>query len=673
MGYIVKCPNCDALNDVGVEECVGCHKPLRGVESVPFLLEECDGVRTRTIIYAGDLGEILGELIERLHGASAVLRGVDEARLARVLDRMRADLGPEQFALLRRYAEGVLEDRIDERQEGLRIAVTDMLHWVDGGGPGGRCVEPVKVSVEMEHDTPDNLTDLQVTVTRQRSSVRKARISIECDPLFRRVIQIGSPEKEEQALVAVRSRSFVFPVELHGRGRPRLPVKVHLSCERGRGRTPCSCCYKALIRWRIGADQRQEVTINKVEVLRPDSSLIRVDFDRDAFQAERDTLDGETPRKKTPERIRFDLPLYLDCPAVQERVGGGFGTEPDCRDGGAMVRGGHFLVQRTNRGEDGDGEPAGGDAASRADRRVFFVLLDEKLRLGRSHQNHIVTRYGRLNADESHWGFVSKKHAQLEWDRKEDAVRLKDGREGRSETGEPVWKYSVNGTRPRREGVHLHKLGGSQDNVDLGEEDAILLDDEDQIRIPPRGGSVESPYELDFREFRSGRSGSGGRQHALAYVLAPSPYVHEALQPAPPYLYAWLPDERHEILVGSGPGVSVQIPSLDAVHAFRIHRDAAGYLYVSPCTGVEVKLRGRSRQRKHIRSRTLAPHVWACLGDYDELTCGTTKLTFRRHSATERTLVPDLGACYRSRRGPGPFQPPEDFRDLLLPLMVPAE
>lgn len=662
MSDLVTCPSCGNQNEAGAVECARCFKSIGQMESEPFELDQRADVEQDTLVYADDLAGILESLSGRVRGANGVLRGIDEARLVRVLERMRSVLGTDQFTLLRRFAEAQLDSMLDERQAGLRAAIIGALRWVEAGGTGESCIEPVKVSVELEPDAPQNLTDLKLIVTRATRRIQRASVSIDCDPEFADVIKVRPPPNPDQSLAVVRSRTFTFPVMLRGTGRALLPVTLHLTCNKGTGGGACSCCYQALIQWRIGADQRKKVVINKVEVMRPDTSIIRVNFDRDAVEDDvdeddRDTLDGEVPvrgRGKGSSRTRFDLPLYLDVPALEGRIDALYGRVHDCKQGRSRVRASHFLV----RSAAGEGEP---EDAVRDARRVFFVLLDDDLHVGRSHDNHVVTRPGRLNADESHWEFVGRKHARLQWDADENAVRIRDGYL-RTSGEKPAWRKSTNGTGVKRDRIDLPKLLG----------DAAWLEDWDQVRIPLEEGSVEFPYQLEFRRLCSGYTATGDPQ-TLGLVLEPAPHVHEALQAAPPYVYAWLPAPAHEALVGSGPGVSVRIPSLDRAHAFRILRDATGYLCVSPCTGVELRLDGTSRQRRYLRSKPLSPHVWYCLGDGDRLTCGGTTLEFHSHPATEAAPVPDLGGCYPSPDGRGPFKPPEDFRDLLLPLMVSAE
>jgi len=615
------------------------------------------------LAYEDTLVELIGDLSARAPGANGVIRGVDEYRLVRVLETIRAELGREAFCQLREFLESWLESELDERQIGLRVAVLRVLEHVEAEETLGRCRRPVKVEMELDSIADGNLTTIRAYVTRTGAPIDEVSVSMDAPSRFKRVIQIEAPEEPAKPLLASRTRVFSFDVELHGKGAPVLGATVRLKCNRGARGPSCACCYRGAFRWTIRADDQAKPVIWNVEVLKNESSVVELNFPRDlelgASQAASAGGDAIALGSQTSPG-RFGLPLSLDIPAILDRASELFGKTRECQEGQTRVRGGHFRV-----GSDGASTDLGTGGSD--SHRVLFVLFDHILHLGHSEKNHLVARPGALNEPKEHWRDVSRKHATLTWTPDNDAVRLSDGCAHR-ESGELQWRTSTNGTGLVREGTIHPKLGGGDRGLSPGEEESYRLEDGDRVVLPFETSDIPFPYKLDVAMYTLGytRTGDAGK---LAIVISPPDEIHQSIQPRSPYSYVWLPAATHEALVGAGPGVVVRIPSMRVDHAFRLLRDRDGHLFVCCCEGADVTLRGRSRRRRHFESVQLAPHRWYCLGDRDELRCGDAVLTFRRHAASDKARVPSLPGCYASRTEPGSFDT-KGFGPLLLPLMV---
>lgn len=615
------CPACGHPNPAGGKQCHGCRQPLPITPLAGFTLTEA-GAKEATVAQFEHVGAMVREFAGRVRAPTDQLLGRDEARLHRVLSRLAAELGEKEFRLFT----WSLGSRLGRLQSPGRDVVRRAVHSVvravatprDSGCPG----QPVFLQAEFEPNVRQNLALLTLIVERLPGApISRAEVEIQAPQGIERVIKVVPPEETSTSLVEVTKRRFPFQVELHGSGTARLPVRVRLSCrEEGADRT-CACCYRTQFLWQVGVDERHRTVVNKLQVIEPDTSIVRVDFGGAAD--ERTTLDEEDDdaNQTLSRQARFDLPLSLDVPALKRQSDELYGSSPAMvPTGDTRIRAAHFLVRAGDR------------------RRILFVLLDEALTLGRSQRNHVVTRYGGLG-DERHWSFVSRRQAELRWRGVAEGSMLTDG------FGAP----STNPTRVRRKN-HKHDLQGKSMRVVHG----------DQFQIPPRGGDVQHPYLLDLRAAHTWDLRKR-ELRVLSQIIAPAAGVHRPLEHAQPFLYCWLPAADHEALVGFHPDLAARLPGPGPDQAFRLLRDERGHLFVSPCSGVSLTLTRGSL------TRTLQPHAWYYLADEDELRCGEATLTFNVHPHVGDD-PPDLGGCYLGERGP--FDPPDDFRAMLLALMV---
>lgn len=616
------CEVCGYFNPAGSRKCGGCRQPLPIGDLAGFSLVGV-GAKTGTVKAFERVGAMLRGFGNQLKAPTDQLPGREEARLHRVLSRLAAELEDREFRLLTWAIASRLQGLKSPGRDVIRRAVRSVVRDVSAPRPHNCPGQPVFVRAEFEPNVRQNLALLTLTVERRPgTSISSAEVEILANPAIERVIKVVPPADTRLSLVEVVRDSLTFQVELHGSGTASLPVRIRLSCTEESADCHCACCYRTEFRWQLGVDDRNRTVINKLQVIEPDTSLVRVDFG--GAPEERTTLDDDDDddaSRTLSRQARFDLPLSLDLQALEEQSDELYGASPAMVPwGGAGIRACHFLVRAGDR------------------RRVLFVLLDDALTLGRSQNNHVVTRYGGLG-DEKEWGFVCRRHAGLSWHGDNEGTVLTDGFDG----------SSTNPTRVRR----------GRRTFDLFLQSMPVVHG-DRFHIPPKGGDVKHPYVLDLRAAHTWNP-KKRQLRVLGQVLAPTSGMHRPLEHERPYLYCWLPSAGHEALVGFHPDLAAKLPGPGPDQVFRLLKDERGHLFVSPCSGISLTLTRGSL------TRNLVSHAWYYLADEDELRCGDTTLTFNVHPHVGDD-PPDLGGCYPGTRGP--FDPPDDFRAMLLTLMV---
>jgi hypothetical protein len=622
----VKCSGCGFANDTDALRCGQCNVlTIKDISNFSLTGAEAND---DTIAFFDHLNRMITGIVRKANATSWQVRGKDEARLARVLGRIQSELPADQFQLLIYGVEARLLNLKSSGRDVVRRVVRSVLAGVAGPAEAAPCATPLRVSVEVAANPVEPLVVLSLKAKRHRDArLSDVQVLAQVDEGLGEVIKVLPISKTEQSMEEVEERNFSYQVRLQGAGEAVVSVKVRLRCAGDTRDRTCACAYHSAFRWHVGVDGRNKTVVYQLQVIEPDTSIVRVAFGQ-GDETERSTLDDEGEEDGSIGRLRFDLPLFLDVDRIKSQANTLYGEAPGLVSvGDGRARAGHFLV-------------SAGDQ-----RRVLFVLLDDTLSLGRSARNHIVTRVGRLNRDERHWEFVSSRHGRLRWMGPSEGAFLADG----LEPGEG----STNKTEIRRGGRRRFPLDGGSKH----------LETMDRIEVPRLAGNVEKPYALYFHDHRTWDSKQPTGK-TICLTLDPDPAMHEIIQPARPYLYAWLPEADHELLVGSTSNTAVELPGVGAEQAFRLLRDEAGHLYVSPCSGVEMV---------HERAgvvRTLRAHAWYQLAGEDVLRCGEAELTYAIHQDMDEP-DPNLGLCYPGDRGP--FGPPEEFRDLLLPLMVPAE
>jgi len=626
------CPVCAEHNVAGRTHCVACRQPLDLGDLTGFSLLKAGG-NAGTNKYLERVSGMVRDLGRTVRAPSEQVPGRDEARLHRVLSRLAAELDEGEFGLLLRGVASRLCVLPPGGRGVVSRAVQGVIRGVCGQVRGECSARPVRLHVEFEPGVGDVLSLLTLHVERPpEHPISMVDIEIPTSRKLARVIKVVPPEEGTSLSLAERlDASLDFQVELHASGEARMPVRVRLSCLEGDEDSHCTCGYQGTFLWKVGVDERNQTVVKQMQVIEPDTSIVKVYFGDDD---ERPTLDGDED-EPPPSRVRFELPLSIDVPELVARSDAHYGSTPALAPaGGTPIRAGHFLVRAGQR------------------RRILFVLLDPVLTLGRSQTNHVVTRYGGLG-DEGDWVFVSRRHADLAWRGDAEGAVLTDGYNDES----------TNPTQVKRQHIEY----------DLRLQSMRVVHG-DELHIPPLGGDVKHPYVLELRtahrwapreekterrvERRAARKWD---QRVIGHALAPAPDVHVPLGHERPFIYAWLPGPSHEALVGFHTDLGARLPGPGPDELFRLLRDDRGFLFVSPCSGVTLTLtRGQI-------THTLRTHAHYYLANADVLRCGETSLTFKVHPHVGDE-PPDLGRRYKGKRGP--FDPPDDFRAMLLTLMV---
>ncbi|MDP7114723.1 MAG: hypothetical protein QGH45_22305 [Myxococcota bacterium] len=622
----MKCSGCGFMNDAEAQRCGQCNEPLPIGDLSNFSLTGAEAA-DETIAFFDHVNLMITDIVRKANATNWQVRGKDEARLARVLGRIQSELPADQFQLLTYGVEARLLKLKSSGRDVVRRVVRSVLAGVAGPAEAAPCSTPLRVSVDVAANPSEELVVLTLKANRHPDArLSDVEVLAFAEEGVEDVIKIVPPQKTKMSMEEVEERNFSYQVALKGAGEAKVRVQVRLGCTGDTKDRICACAYHSEFRWHVGVDGRNKTVVYQLQVIEPNTSIVRVAFGK-GDEAERTTLDDEGEGDGIG-RQQFALPLFLDIDHFETQASALYDGAPGLvSPGDGRVRAGHFLVEAGDQ------------------RRVLFVLLDDTLSLGRSDRNHIVTRVGRLNRDEKHWGFVSKRHGRLRWMGPSEGAFLADG----LESGEG----STNKTEIRRGGRRRFPLDGGSKH----------LETMDRIEVPRLAGNVERPYALYFHDHRTwDRKQPTGK--TICLTLDPDRAMHEIIQPERPYLYAWLPEADHELLVGSTSYTAVELPGVGAEQAFRLLRDEAGHLYVSPCSGVKMV-----HERAGVE-RALRPHAWYQLAGEDVLRCGEAELTYAIHQDMDES-DPNLGLCYPGERGP--FGPPEEFRDLLLPLMVPAE
>ena len=632
MSDTVTCSECKKPFPVGTLSCDQCDAPLPIGDLSEFTLLETDAT-PETIDLADYFAGYVDELERTVQASNGQVPADHEALLGQLLGAVRDYLPAEEYSYLVLAIEAYLLGLDEPGREVIRRSVRSVVAGVDPRRNQGACQRPLAVAVRVRPHTDETLSKLDLILRRKiKRPIQRVHVELPVDRGLGSVVKVvktGKTARKKPKLVQATSQTLEYNVELHANGEVVIPVTVQAECKKGRDGRACRCCFRGEIPWEIrSAVSGKQVSHSNV-VVNHGQMVNR-------YKPE----DNETLAEDAPKpRTHFELDLSLDIETLRANLEASSKLRPF--DGRLAkdrpVRGGHFLVR------------------SGEHRRVVFLDMDRDLTLGRSHRNHLVTRYGSLNAGEQAWGFVSKHHAVLSWTTPEDAPRLRDGVDGSSTN-------------------HTEVTRGWQSTVLEGE--VKRLRHQDLIKIPAEQGQVEHPYKLVYREviahLPDGPNADEAneerprRKRRLCGLLAPLPDVHSSIQREPPYLHVWLPEDGSEVLVGSHPDVAIPIPGTGVDQAFRVLRNEAGQPFVAPCSDVEVQLERKGR------AHSLRPHVWSHLVDKDRLRVGDAEIEFRGH--THRgDRVPDMSACYKNNNGPGPFQTPADFRLLLLPLLVAAE
>ncbi len=595
------------------ETCPDCGTPVgEDLEQTPQSLSML-GVNSEAEALLAQIDRLVDDLDGAASGRGGVLIAREEVLLERLLTAVAGRLDGDQWDLIdQQLRKDWLAPAAFERQTVVRHTLRAVLDSLKTGATRPDCRAPVRAIVTLDPNaSPGHVQVVVQLESRLPHPLRAGTLRVEPDAELG-TIRFARTEQQVR-LMPYGQQIFRFQGNISAPGPVSLPLKLRLSCARAGNRPLCQCCFGTELHWTITRDSGNQYVIhqNTVEF----SGTIDTALIRPQFQSA--PVEPDSPAEDRPP-IQFEVDLSLDIDRLRERVDRSARELPS---GQEPALASHLRVTH-------------GDVAT-----VVVVLLGQEVTLGRSHTNHIVTRYGKLNQDEDHWGLVSRQHARLRWDPR---------------TRRPLIEQlgSVNST------TVLHR---SMPTV-LDEGKSTQLIDGNVIDIPSAIGAVTRPYELKLRIFQ--HQESGGARRPVCLTLTPLPTVHDAIQRTPPYKYVWLPEADSEALVGGARGLPVHIPGLGRKHAFRLLRDEEGQVRVMPCAGETLTL---DRDDEPL---AVAPLSHRALESGDVIHVEGAELTYLVHQGSADPQ-PQLGRCYRGPRGA--FQVPDGFRLQMLPLLVVAE